>query len=1134
LADLDFNLRSEEEVTQERQVKVANELAEQGLTREGAVAFAAGKGFFDTFRGIKQILGVDEERMAEDEAKLNQIFEHPEHGTAARIAYMGGLVADPVGWLVPVSKARTVAKLAKVGLAWGAASGTLGYVDPEGGFDRLEQAALGAIGGAVAAPVLGKAFQGADNLIGKVGAPVDEVQKMDLSSLGIDFRRTTPKQIQSLVGELKDKPFRLGAETKKFYSNIAGEPLKKFVFNNPGGILGGGAGVIAGQAITDDSLLSEEDQDFNQTIGTILGFTIGYAGAKGVSKAKLFGSNRTLGDLFGKGFIDNYGLSNDYIKLKQQALQNENHIAFQFVDIAERASKLNPTQSKMLYNILDEGTGAPPELAELTNDARKMIKDTGQLMVDYGLLDPDVFKKNINSYINRSYLTKEADKVKNKGFKKEIDQLKTIGDELKARGKTKEVAAANVSQYKKDGWEVLGPSVLTKGKVTIRKQLTKVQRLAMGEIEDAAFALAKTGRLMSRDYAAFKFYDDLDKNFALPSNDITSLGGLTNLKPAVRELLEKGDELVKITEGKLKGTLVNKWGNLEGKYLPRSIVDDLQIRQGFEDLSSIPYVGTGVKAYRELNQWWKISKTAWNPTVHMNNFMANIVMFDLADGNLTKNVNYSNVAEAIKDFVTDSAVLREAKEMGVLSSDLFSVELRKKTKDVLAIYEKNLANPIRGKKGILEMGTGLAKALSGSSKGGIPADFYRWEDQIFRLGLYRTRLEQGFSPEDAAKEARKWFIDYDINAPFINLMRETVTPFLAYSYRAIPLIAETTITKPWKMAKWAALGYSLNYLGDEGDQEETRKLLPPHQAGKFFGVNIFPPRMLQLPLHIEGKPVYQDFTRWAPTGDAFELTDRDTIPYLPSPLQPSFGFAGAVVTGLLGYDMFTKKELDGLGYSGWEDVKIKSSFIVKQLLPNLPAIPVGNQRVIPFKIPFTYIESFSSAKVTRAVKGMNEADPFRDDLSTWNALAQSFGIKIHPMDLDKLSIRKQMEFVGVTGKLSALREQSRPIAERYQSTAMSLDQSLEAGSITQKQYIERLEEAVIIYHDEFLEHGKKMARLNIDYAKIFGDKEDVEDFRVDAVEALEEQELELKALKDSRTKFSKGGEVSAFMIRKKM
>ena len=39
-----------------------------------------------------------------------------------------------------------------------------------------------------------------------------------------------------------------------------------------------------------------------------------------------------------------------------------------------------------------------------------------------------------------------------------------------------------------------------------------------------------------------------------------------------------------------------------------------------------------IKDIDDVNQLWKGSKTAFNPTVHINNSLSNVILYDLMDG----------------------------------------------------------------------------------------------------------------------------------------------------------------------------------------------------------------------------------------------------------------------------------------------------------------------------------------------------------------------------------------------------------------------------------------------------------------------------------------------------------------------
>ncbi len=101
----------------------------QDFTKGEAMWYVAKKGLADTYRGGKQLLGIDEEEMAEEQKIVNQLMD--KHGGMVTGAYFGGMILDPVGWFLPATKARTAAKMAMYGAGMGAAAGAAGYVDPE-------------------------------------------------------------------------------------------------------------------------------------------------------------------------------------------------------------------------------------------------------------------------------------------------------------------------------------------------------------------------------------------------------------------------------------------------------------------------------------------------------------------------------------------------------------------------------------------------------------------------------------------------------------------------------------------------------------------------------------------------------------------------------------------------------------------------------------------------------------------------------------------------------------------------------------------------------------------------------------------------------------------------------------------
>ena len=96
---------------------------------EKAVQYALGMGLMDTFRGVKQLADIDRDELAAAQRILNALMENPEWGGSVKAAWLGGMIADPVGWLIPYSKFRQLGKAARMGalalqgMTWGGVSG---------------------------------------------------------------------------------------------------------------------------------------------------------------------------------------------------------------------------------------------------------------------------------------------------------------------------------------------------------------------------------------------------------------------------------------------------------------------------------------------------------------------------------------------------------------------------------------------------------------------------------------------------------------------------------------------------------------------------------------------------------------------------------------------------------------------------------------------------------------------------------------------------------------------------------------------------------------------------------------------------------------------------------------------------
>ena len=859
------------------------------------------------------------------------------------------------------------------------------------------------------------------------------------------------KEFQENIVKILDKPrdekYSIKNNVIKFYQDKVGTPLKNIVFNNPGESFGAVGGYTFGYNSIDDP-----EATYAQKVTTgLLGALAGAASVK-------YGKNIQVGDsqikdIVGRAVISDYGLKPDYLKLKQQFRINKNEIGMQFYDIVEKVNKdLNPEQRKLLYNFMIGDIKSieklSPEALNLNAEARSLITKYANEFKDRGLLDEQVFKNNIDTYLKRTLLKPKQDKGKK--FFENTNQIRLIGDELKPRGLTEVISKKDFdnlnSIWKKEKWEIL--EELKGGKVKVRRDYTKQERMQMQEIEDASYAIAETGRLFANDIATARFFDDLssDTRFVIDEADYKLL------------TKEEQSRFAIMPSSKVKGTKKLKYGELSGKYVDKDVLKDIKHMYGF---STVDKAREYLKVFDSLQTIWKKTKTAWNPGTHVGNTASNIMLIDFADTDL------KYVAKAIKEMRNPtSKIHKEAKIDGIFDVDLVSRELG----DSLTEIEKSLTK-LQGEK----FGTGIFEKTKSYMNFGKKwttdkmEKAYQLEDQVFRMAVYMDRLDKGFSKTDASLEARKWFIDYDINAPLIQGLKRTFVPFVSYTYRVIPLLAEAAILRPHKFAKWAAFGYGLNegfaYLADDRVGEDIdRMTMREEQSKRLFGGapivgDLMPYTTVRMPINdANGNALYFDASRWIPGGDIFEQREGSAgLPGLPAPLQPGGLWVDAIANYFFKVDPFTGQKLEELGVDEDSVLEITKHF-AKRLPPNIPFIPGTFAS-----------EKWQKAKRISAGEVEGEqvigSEYVAPDMP-FTAFAYGFGIKLRPQD-ETINERVRRN--------SYIRERDDLLAKRKR-----IIRDTSRGKITpteQEKRLQEIDEEIIKINAEYEIYDKKLTAL---------------------------------------------------------
>ncbi|MEM4167845.1 MAG: JAB domain-containing protein [Candidatus Caldarchaeum sp.] len=780
-------------------------------------------------------------------------------------------------------------------------------------------------------------------------------------------------------------------ELKGFWEDKIGEPLWQSARRQAGTLVTAGISAATVGNLTDDSDLTPE-----QRIGVIILSALAAAGAaKGALKLG-------IGDKFGSWFIPNYKLPAKYLELYHDYRSLKETIAREFVEAGRELGKQvrDPEALSALGKIWIGDAPSNEEAEALLKVPREVVKRWTRHLVDLGLLSERTWLKNIDTYVKRSYLIHDATaRLPNTPLVKAIT---TIATEFMMRGTVKVVPKSELPRYIRHGWEVVGK--VGKDRVKVRMDYSPEMREAMGEITNAVYSLLRTGEIISNDVATYRFYEWIAKEFGSA---------------------EPREGYVQVRGGIKPGTNVPRFGALEGLWIPKPIYDDLQNMVVARYVKQMP----GVRHYLKLNAAWKASKTIWNPVVHMNNFMSNVHLYYLRDG------NFALLAKAAKELKKEyknpgSSLLSQAG----LMSDYVTQELKDlkehELKRILDTFS-NLDFPNHVARG-LQLVRGFARA---------PANLYQLEDLIFRAGMYLTKLSEGWEPRAAAMYAKQSFVDYDIRAPAINFLRALPLPFIGWTVGAVPVLVESAIKRPWKYATLAAFWWGIHKLGSAGEKESTllyeEGAMPERYGGSIFGIPILPPRAVRLPgVSIEGHPVRLELTRWWPGADVVEAGyGKMAIPSLPQPLQPTWGALGSIINTLQGIDTYTGRKAPGFSADPWGHM-----------------LRIGAREFLPPLAP----GGFHFSRIMQAARGVRQTSAYAEPYTLLQAALAATGIRLHQMDKTGLlgvklgEVRRQIKDIdeealetkrlALTGympvnealdKLKALQQQKQKITLRF-------------------------------------------------------------------------------------------------------
>lgn len=765
------------------------------------------------------------------------------------------------------------------------------------------------------------------------------------------------------------------------------------------------------------------------------------------------------------GTTADYGLPEPYLeKRDDRDIDIQKHLR-QSKQMIDHIAALDDAESMVAYQWMQERPSTAEEarlLALLPEGSKKtlgamkdFIDKLGREAVALGLMSQETYDRNAMAYLHRSYKKYEvenpqavassqrakalrADSFRGRGLRDDVALSRLPGvakgdhyvrlEERAAQptgglGRLKRVIyiragqpiPASYSTWRNDGvWEAR--FIDKAGQVGLWRDLTRDERERLGEIREVRYAFARTMIGLVHDIETARFLKWTMENYS-----VSDEGGVAEKGGTVADAVDKmttlktyGDkDWVQVPGTMAQGTRLYKYGLLQSRYIPGHIWNDIRATINVRSGQAV------WKLYDGLLRAWKISKTALSPVVHTNNVMSNFIFLDLAE------VKHGHLITALQTLIdaergndTARAMLERYLDSG---AELGTPALHELRKEVI----EPLLGKLQGEENEVLAHLSLIQAVSLAARGNVRQALagmaasklvriplkpfqvmiaaYQLEDSVFRLAKWVKETQGGMSDRDAGKAAREAFLDYRINAPWIAALRRGPFPFLAFTYRAVPLLAEGFAKKPWKLLKYMAAGYAMNalayaMLGLGGkDEDKERALLPEEKSGHTI---LGTPRLMRMPWNDDhGEPVFLDIRRWIPGGDIFDISGSHGA--IPTPSWLSLGgYWGLAVELASNKSQFTGqliwKDSDTMG----ERVAKVMDHLFKFLAPNLP---LPNPLGYPLDAAVAekgLLQTYSWKTIQNA--GGGATDDFGRERSVPQAIASAVGVKLASYPKDQL------------------------------------------------------------------------------------------------------------------------------------
>jgi hypothetical protein len=711
------------------------------------------------------------------------------------------------------------------------------------------------------------------------------------------------------------------------------------------------------------------------------------------------------------------------------------------IDVSEKLGALSDDERRMISDVIERelkaGVTPPKRILAAAASISRIMSEQTQELIRLGMLDKDTAARLDGKYLPRFYEKDLGDEAKSwaKAAKRLLSRPGSMqgirGNSLKARGIFKDVPLSELQDWVDQGWEERdpnrGPADET---VRVWRDFTPEEREQMGEIRDASFRFVMGYMRSQKDIALGRLYESLARDVAQKKQPLTGNWVQVPQSPV-------GD-----------GVLVRRYGKLSGMWVPVEVMDHLSVQDRSFDNELL-------QAYRKGLSMWKEGKTVLNPVSHVNNVISNIISSHFAGVSMWEAHKY---AGAIRDLVKSAPMVQEASDAGLFGGTFSSEELTRNLPDKLKILAQQQESALS--RGADKTWTALSLFLR--KPAGIA---YEAEDKFFRYLIYRDARKRGLNPDEAVEFAQTYVFTYDDLPQGARVIRDTALPFFSYTYKAIPMLAETALKYPWRYAFPAALVYGANaaayaiaagadeddledivrkYFTDEEFRAKAREIekseeesLPPWMQG--YGMTLGVKKTIRLGMdETTDLPVFLEVQRWIPGGDIFDITANAGGLPLPAPITPSNPLL-TLFTGLIGNkDLFTGRDLvDKKADTDAEAGFIRAHWAWRQITPAVAPMNYHWDRALQ-TIAHATGEPITFGPLDYTGTG-------RDGLPAQvsYSVMQTVGVKARPVDLELSADFKSSDTRATIARIDAEMRRVRKLLNKGAKSEAAAEKELE-------------------------------------------------------------------------------------------